>query len=83
MEFEEINKTARWDYQRERVYVRSNPALDRLAKKKQRTSCGGQTNSASQKPASSGSNHYQESEVLSFIPRIHFVLHVGTRGIVN
>jgi predicted RecB family nuclease len=34
IEFEEINKTARWDYQRERVYVRSNPALDRLAKKK-------------------------------------------------
>lgn len=34
VEFEEINKTARWDYQRERVYVRSNPALARLAKKK-------------------------------------------------
>ncbi len=34
VQFEEINKTARWDYQRERVYVRSNPALARLAKKK-------------------------------------------------
>ncbi len=34
MEFEEINQTARWDYQRERVYVRSSPALTRLAKEK-------------------------------------------------
>lgn len=34
VEFEEINKTARWDYQRKRVYIRSIPALDRLAKKK-------------------------------------------------
>jgi predicted RecB family nuclease len=32
-EFEQINKAARWDYQRDRVYVRSSKVLKRLAKK--------------------------------------------------
>lgn len=32
--FEQINKAARWDYQRERVYVRTSPRIRRLAARK-------------------------------------------------
>jgi hypothetical protein len=33
-EFQEINKAAYWDYQRDKVYVRSNSQLRRLSRKK-------------------------------------------------
>jgi len=38
--FEEINKAARWDYQRDRIYIRTNNRLKRAAKAQSRTSRG-------------------------------------------
>jgi len=35
-ELDQINKCAYWDYQRDRIYIRSNPRLRRVAKRKQR-----------------------------------------------
>lgn len=35
-EFNYINKCSYWDYQRDRIYIRSNPLLRRVARKKQR-----------------------------------------------
>jgi predicted RecB family nuclease len=35
-ELDQINKCAYWDYQRDRIYIRSNPLLRRVAKRKQR-----------------------------------------------
>jgi DNA-directed RNA polymerase subunit RPC12/RpoP len=37
-EFAKINDAAYWDYQRDRVYIRSNPSLQRAAKIKHRES---------------------------------------------
>ena len=38
-EFAKINDAAYWDYQRDKIYVRSNPSLRRVAKRKRRNSC--------------------------------------------
>jgi predicted RecB family nuclease len=35
-ELDQINKCAYWDYQRDRIYIRSNPRLRRVARRKQR-----------------------------------------------
>src|ERR1700693_5467880 len=35
-ELDQINKCAYWDYQRDRIYIRSNPLLRRVARRKQR-----------------------------------------------
>jgi len=35
-ELDHINKCAYWDYQRDRIYIRSNPRLRRVARRKQR-----------------------------------------------
>jgi len=37
-EFEKINNAAYWDYQRDKIYIRSNPPLRRAAKRKRRIS---------------------------------------------
>jgi predicted RecB family nuclease len=37
-EFEKINNAAYWDYQRDKIYIRSNPSLRRAAKRKRRPS---------------------------------------------
>ena len=37
-EFEKINNAAYWDYQRDKIYIRSNPSLRRAAKRKRRIS---------------------------------------------
>lgn len=37
-ELEQINKCAYWDYQRDRIYVRSNPRIRRAARRNQRRS---------------------------------------------
>jgi predicted RecB family nuclease len=36
-ELDQINKCAYWDYQRDRIYVRSNPRLRQLARRNQKT----------------------------------------------
>jgi predicted RecB family nuclease len=38
-EFEKINSAAYWDYQRDKIYIRSNPHLRGAAKRKRRLSC--------------------------------------------
>jgi predicted RecB family nuclease len=37
-EFEKINNAAYWDYQRDKIYIRSNPSLRGAAKRKRRSS---------------------------------------------
>lgn len=38
LEFEKINNAAYWDYQRDRIYIRSNPLLRKAARKKEKHS---------------------------------------------